>query len=147
MIIVETLTVITVSMILPLVWLMYFSDTSFIKHNERMEKLNIDHARDMRRLHLLSANLFQDDNRFIITYLVPTPRQPKWARLSNRIRIYPYTFQYAIGDIDEGPPSKYTKTISKNKWFYMQLKNWSETENRESAVNAMEYLQWERDIP
>lgn len=145
MVILEALLVIMVAVIAPLLWV----DVNLIKHNKIMEDLNVKHAQDMQKLHQISGNLFQGDNRFIITYLVPTPYQPKWARLFNRIRIYPYVFQYGAGASagDEGPPSKYTKTISKSKWFYMQLKDWSETEDREAAVDAMKYLQWKREIP
>lgn len=147
MVILEAFLLIMISVIAPLLWVMYFGDMSIMKHDKRMEDLNIKHARDMQELHRISGNLFQDENRFIITYLVPTPYQPKWVRLFNRIRIYPYDFQYSTGKKNKGPPSRYTKTISKSKWFYMQLKNWAETENRDAAIDAMKYLRWKRDIP
>lgn len=139
------LLLIMILMIAPWLWLMYFSDISMTKFNAKMEKLNVKHAQDMHKLQRMTGTLFPDDERFVITYLTPTKHQPMWAQLSNQIRIYPYIYRY--NNKDDGTPSKYTKTISKNKWFYMQLKNWSETEDSEVALEAMKYLRWKRDIP
>lgn len=147
MIILEAVLFMVVSVGAPLLWLMYFSDLSFAKHNAKMEEMNVDHARDMQKLHDMSAHLFASGERdFVITYIVPTRHQPLWVRLFNRIRIYPYTFSYSR-DQGDGRVSKYTTTITKSKWFYMQLKNWSETNDRDAAVAAMRHLDWEQDIP
>lgn len=151
MVVLQSLLLIVVSVFAPLIWLMYFGDLSLAKQKEKMEKLSVDHARTMQEIQNSTSRLIPEiENDFIITYLVPAKDQPWWVQLLNKIRIYPYTYTYGFsltGNVDRLETSKYTKTISKSKWFYMQLKNWTETHDREAAIEAMQHLDWERDIP
>lgn len=133
------------TILLTLLWVIYLSDISMIKHHIKMEKLDITHIRTM-------GNLFKQrgssvtDLYFQITYIVPTKKQPLWVQLLDRIRIHPYIYEYKIDTIIQRT-SRYTKIISKNKWFYLQLKNWSETTDHEAGRDAMKYLCWKKDIP
>ena len=141
---------VTVLMILagvaPAIWLFIFSDLNLAKHKARMEKINIDHAKEMMKIQKTAGNLLSsiDDPSFTVTYIMPVKNQSWWYNLFGKIKIYPYTFNYGGRDTQS---SEYTKIISKNKWFYLQLKNWSETDDREVALKAMKYLCWKRDIP
>ena len=141
---------VTVLMILagvaPAIWLFIFSDINLAKHKARMEKINIDHAQEMMKIQKAAGNLLSSigDPSFTVTYIMPVENQSWWYNLFGKIKIYPYTFNYGGRDTRS---SEYTKIISKNKWFYLQLKNWSETDDREVALKAMKYLCWKRDIP
>lgn len=116
---------------------------------EKVEESNIDFIRSIMKLKLTAQSVLSDyDRGFEIKYLVPYEDQWPWDTLLGRVRLHLYVYETHTGKDDVMDiTSRNSKTISKQKYFYMLLKKQVDTEDREAAIEGLKYLKWYKDIP
>lgn len=106
-----------------------------LKADGAMESHNVNHARHMAK--------FGTEADAIIKYIVPKKRN-LWEKLTRRVGVWAWQCNFFDGEVRL---CKFYVLISTSSYFYMQLKGWTETSNKELAHTAMNYLKWEREIP
>jgi len=106
-----------------------------LKADRMMESHNINHVRHMKN--------FGADGDTVVTYIMPKERN-LWEKLTRRVGIWAWECDFLDGD---KRTCKFYKPISISAYFYMQLKGWTETSDKELAREAMNYMQWDRKIP
>jgi hypothetical protein len=118
-----------------------------IRHDKIMEEINIKHIKDLRELLQISRS-YAPMIDIEIQYLTPHEKQMWWTRLSNNIRIRLYTFNYVVkGSDNVDRHSRYSTTISKKAYFYLKMRDWMDTPNRELALKGIAHLDWKRELP
>ncbi len=109
------------------------------EHNRKMSEMtdefDIRHIRHMQK--------FASDST-VVKYLV-LREKTLWERVRGKVGIWAFTVEY----IDENKIeySEFYKPIPAGKYFFMKLKGWTEIADRDTALEAMSYLKWDRDIP
>lgn len=103
--------------------------------DKSMEFHNVHHARHMRD--------YGDAGDVAIKYILPKERN-LWEKLTRRVGIFAWKADFFDSDVRF---CKFHVTISTSAYFYMQLKGWTETSDKELAQKAMDYMKWEREIP
>jgi len=106
-----------------------------LKADRMMEAHNVRHARDIAR--------FGTEADAIIQYILPKERN-LWEKLTRRIGVWAWQCNFFDGDVRL---CKFHVSISTSSYFYMQLKGWTETSDKELAQKALDYMKWEREIP
>ena len=116
---------------------------------ERVEQSNIDFIRSIMKLKLTATSVLSDyDRNFEVKYLVPYEDQWIWDKLLGRVRLHLYVYETHVGSDDVMDiTSQNSKTISRQKYFYMLLKKQVNTEDRKLAIAGLTYLKWLKDIP
>lgn len=109
------------------------------KHDIAMERIHMRFIKDMQSLHqTISPYNIPGHEPTVVTYLVPC-----WPgvfnKLRGKIRLCLWTHDYNISKL-ETDKSRQFLVVSKSAFFYMQLKGWIETTERENAVRAIRYL-------
>jgi hypothetical protein len=84
-----------------------------------------------------------NDDDADIRYIVPKERN-LWDKLLRRVGVWAWECNYFDGDTRQ---CKFHVSIPTSTYFYMQLKGWTETSDKELAQKAMDYMKWEREIP
>jgi len=105
------------------------------KRDRAMEAFSVSHARQM--------NHFGSDADASITYIMPKERN-LWEKLTRRVGVWAWGCDFADGDSSQ---CRFYKPITTSAYFYMQLKGWTETSDKELAQKALDYMKWEREIP
>jgi len=119
-----------------------------IKHDKTMEEINIKHINDLQKLLQTASKSFVPTIDMEIQYLVQHEKQMWWTSLSNNIRIRLYTFTYIVkGEDKVDRHSQYSTVISKKEYFYLKMKDWVDTSDRELALKGVAYLDWKKDLP
>lgn len=119
-----------------------------IKHDNTMEEINIEHIRELQKLFHTSKSANMSMIDIEVRYLVPHEKQMWWTKLSNNIRIRLYTFNYIMKGTDKvDRHSRYSTIISKKAYFYLKMKDWVDTPDRELALKGLAYLDWKRELP
>lgn len=142
---------IIIAFLLVVIVLLYFLfselGTITIRHNKIMEELNITHIKDLQKLlHTSKSSILMIDIE--IQYLTLHEKQMWWTRLSNNIKIRLYSFNYIVKGMDNVDRySRYSTIISKKEYFYLKMKNWVDTPNRELALKGLAYLNWKKELP
>lgn len=106
-----------------------------LKADRMMESHNIHHARHM--------TTYGNELDAVIRYIIPKERN-LWEKLRGRIGVWAWECDFHGNDIRL---CKFYISISTSAYFYMQLKGWTETSDKELAQKAMDYMKWEREIP
>ena len=116
------------------------------KHNLAIEGININFIKQMKTLHKQTAQYgIPSISEFELTYLVPC-----WPGLINRLRgrhrlcLFVHKYNVTKPEVDK---SCQMLDVSKETYFYMQLKGWIETENRNKAVKAIRHLKEMVSLP
>lgn len=116
------------------------------KHRLAIEGINIKFIHDMKKLHKQSAQYgIPSVNEFDLTYLVPC-----WPGLFNKLRgkrrlcLFVHKYDISKPEVDQ---SCQMLDVSKETYFYMQLKGWVETRNRNKAVKAIRHLREVVSLP
>jgi hypothetical protein len=105
---------------------------------------NADKAMDFHNIHHIRHMLgFGDDTDLVLTYIVPKERT-LWEKLTRRVGIWAWECDFFDSDMRR---CKRYVTVSTSSYFYMKLKGWTETSDKELAQKAMDYMKWEREIP
>ena len=119
-----------------------------IKHDKTMEEINIKHIKDLQKLLQTASKSFVPTIDMEIQYLVQHEKQMWWTGLSNNIRIRLYTFTYIVkGEDKVDRHSQYSTVISKKEYFYLKMKDWVDTPNRELALRGIAHLNWKKELP
>ncbi len=100
-----------------------------------MDEFDIKHIRHMQKFAFDST---------VVKYLVLRKRT-LWEKIRGKVGIWTFTVEYI--DEDKTEYSEFYKPIPAGKYFFMKLKGWTEITDRDTAVKAMNYLGWDRDIP
>jgi hypothetical protein len=85
---------------------------------------------------------FSEDT--VVKYLV-LRKKTLWERVRGKVGVWTFTVEYPTEDKIEY--SEFYKPIPAEKYFFMKLKGWTEITDRDTALEAMSYLKWDRDIP
>ena len=106
-----------------------------LKADITMELHNINHIRHMTK--------FGVELEVETMYIIPKQRN-LWEKLTRRVGVWAWQSDFFDGDKRQ---CKFYKPISMSAYFYMQLKGWTETPDKEVAQQAMDYMQWDRELP
>ena len=126
---------------------LFFNLTGINKdHRFAMENINISFIRDMKEIQKQAAtygiNSHTDSD---LVYLVPG-----WPGIINKLRgrhrlyLFVHTYDVTKPEVDK---SCQLLDISKETYFYMQLKGWIETKDRNKAVKAIRHLKEVVSLP
>ena len=116
------------------------------KHNMMIERLNISFISMMEESNKLMSTLsITGMEPSVVTYFVPC-----WPGIYNKLRgnikLYLYTHQYNVTEakVDK---SRQLLVVSKEQFFFMQLKGWVGTTDKKKAVKAIRYLKEMVSLP
>lgn len=105
------------------------------KADKSMEFHNVHHVRHMTQ--------WGNDDDVSVKYIIPKERN-LWEKLTRRVSVFAWKADFFNSEIRS---CKFHVTISISAYFYMKLKGWTETSDKELAQKAMDYMKWEREIP
>jgi len=106
------------------------------KADVSMEFHNVQHVQHMAT--------FGNGDDVDVTYIVPKERN-LWEKLTRHVGVWAWKCHF--NQFDEIRLCKFYVSIPTSTYFYMQLKGWTETPDKELAQKAMDYMKWEREIP
>jgi len=116
------------------------------KHRKAIEGININFIKDMKKMQKQALqygiNTLSD---FDLVYLVPC-----WPGLFNKLRgrrrlcLFVHAYNISKPEVDQ---SCQMLDVSKETYFYMQLKGWIKTRNRNKAVKAIRHLKEMVSLP
>lgn len=135
--------------VIVVIFYFFFTELGSIsaKHNNDMEENNVEHIRELQKLYRISLS-YAPIIDIEVRYLVPHEKQMLWTRLSNNIRVRLYTSNYVVKGTDGvDRHSRCSRTISKKAYFYLKMKGWVDTPDKELALRGLAHLKWRKDIP
>ena len=116
------------------------------KHDITMERLTINFIDTMKKLHTASAGLGIMNDAPDMTYFVQC-YPGIYNKLRGKIKLCLFKHEYSITENVRVDKSRQFLIVSKEQFFFMQLKGWIGTKDRDKAVRAIRYLKEMVSLP
>ena len=116
------------------------------KHNINMENLTINFIGTIRQLHIAGAGLGIMGDAPNVTYFVQC-YPGFYNKLRGKIKLCLFKHEYRITEKLKSEKSRQFLLISKEQFFFMQLKGWIGTKDKKKAVKAIRYLKEVVSLP
>jgi len=111
-----------------------------------MEGLTINFIKTMKQLHTASAGFGIMDNAPYVTYFVQC-YPGMYNKVLGNIKLRLFTHRYTITAEEKVEKSRQFLVVSKEQFFFMQLKGWIGTTSKKKAVKAIRYLKEMVSLP
>lgn len=116
------------------------------KHDKNMERMTIDFIGTMRQIHTASAGFGIIDDAPDVTYFVQC-YPGFYNKLRGKIKLCLFKHEYSITGKPKVEKSRQFLIVSKEQFFFMQLKGWIKTKDKKKAVKAIRYLKEMVSLP
>ena len=116
------------------------------RHNNAMEGMTINFIKTMKQLHTASAGFGIMEDAPDVTYFVPC-YPGLYNKLLGNVKLCLFIHEYRITETLKVEKSRQFLVVSKEQFFFMQLKGWIGTKDREKAVKAICHLKEMVSLP
>lgn len=116
------------------------------KHNITMESLNINFIHTMQKIHTQSIGVGLNSDAPNVTYFIPC-FPGIYNKLRSNTKLHLFIHEYTVTEELQTEKSRQFLVVSKEQFFFMQLKGWIGTTDRRKAVKAIRYLKEMVSLP